>query len=305
MLASCLTPALAAEITCQPVRRHHVDAAVLYSDIMVPLALAGVGVRIEPGVGPVVDGPVRTASDVDALVETPAGDASVITEAAALAVAELGEETPLVGFAGAPFTIAAYLVEGRPSRDHLAARAMMHSDPQAWARLMTWVADLDAAFLAAQVAGGARAVQLFDSWAGSLSAADYRQHLAPHSLRALGQVDPTLPVVHFGVNAAHLATEFAQVAAQVSHHPVLGVDHRVGLDDIHAALMVAGLEMPLQGNIDPALLLAGWAPLEAAARACVESGHQLPGHVVNLGHGVPAETNPEVLTRLVDLVHQL
>ncbi|MEA5650195.1 uroporphyrinogen decarboxylase [Cutibacterium granulosum] len=305
MLQSCLTPDLAAEITCQPVRRHKVDAAVLYSDIMVPLALAGVGVHIEPGVGPVVDEPVRTAADVAKLTSIPAGDAAVVEQEAKLVVDELGETTPLIGFAGAPFTIAAYLVAGRPSRDHLAARAMMHSDPQAWGELMDWVARLDAAFLAAQVAGGARAVQLFDSWAGSLSADDYRTHVAPHSLTALAELDRELPMVHFGVNATHLMDEMAQVVAQSSTHPVMGVDHRITLSDAAATLMVSGLDMPLQGNINPALLLAGWDALEAETRAIVAAGAQAEGHIVNLGHGVPAQTDPEVLTRLVELVHSL
>ena len=237
MLESCLNPELAAEITCQPVRRHHVDGAVLYSDIMVPLALAGAEVRIEPGVGPVLDEPVRTASDVDRITRRHVEDPSVIEEAARLAITELGDVTPLIGFAGAPFTIAAYLVEGGPSRDHLSARAMMHSDPQTWARLMEWVADLDAAFLAAQLRGGARAFQLFDSWAGSLSASDYRASVAPFSQRALATVDPNIPVVHFGINATHLLSEFAQVAATASRYPVLGVDHRISLDEACATLM--------------------------------------------------------------------
>ncbi|VEI03810.1 Uroporphyrinogen decarboxylase [Acidipropionibacterium jensenii] len=305
MLESCLDPALAAEITCQPVRRHGVDAAVLYSDIMVPLVLAGVGVRIEPGVGPVLDEPVRTAADVDALVSRSPGDASPVAREAQMVVQELGERTPLIGFAGAPFTIAAYLVEGGPSRDHLAARSMMHSDPVAWGRLMDWVADLDADFLSAQTAGGARAVQLFDSWAGSLSEADYVRHVAPHSTRALSGLDRDLPVVHFGVNATHLAVPFARVAAAASDHPVLGVDHRTTLDHVLASLMVGGLTMPLQGNINPALLFAGTEALEAETRAVVEAGRRAPGHIVNLGHGVPATTDPATLTRLVEFVHSL
>lgn len=310
MLESCLNPELAAEITCQPVRRHGVDAAVLYSDIMVPLALAGVGVRIEPGVGPVLDEPIRTAADVDALVSRGPGDASVIAKAARLAVSELshsepGRDTPLIGFAGAPFTIAAYLVQGGPSRDHLAARAMMHAEPLAWAKLMDWVADLDADFLTAQLAGGARAVQLFDSWAGSLSAADYRAHVAPHSIRALAGIDRQIPVVHFAVNSSHLLEDLARVAAEASSHPVLGVDHRVSLDHALASLLVGHLEMPLQGNINPALLFAGWDALAAEAVSVVEAGHRAPGHVVNLGHGVPADADPDTLTRLVEYIHSL
>lgn len=305
MLESCLRPDLAAEITCQPVRRHGVDAAVLYSDIMVPLALAGIEVRIEPGVGPVLDSPVRTAADVDRIVGHRIEDPSPIREAARLAVAELGDATPLIGFAGAPFTIAAYLVQGGPSRDHLAARAMLHSDPASWARLMEWMADLDGVFLAAQTEGGARAVQLFDSWAGSLSATDYRESVAPYSRQALSGLEPSTPMVHFGVNAIHLLDEMAQVVATTSRHPVIGVDHRISLDEACATLMVAGLDMPVQGNIDPALLFAGWEPLAEATREVVVAGRQAPGHVVNLGHGVPADADPDVLTRLVGLVHEL
>ncbi|WP_027587696.1 uroporphyrinogen decarboxylase [Acidipropionibacterium thoenii] len=305
MLESCLDPELAAEITCQPVRRHGVDAAVLYSDIMVPLVLAEVGVRIEPGVGPVLDEPVRTAAEVDALTSRAPGDTAAITRAARLVVAELGDATPLLGFAGAPFTIAAYLVEGGPSRDHLAARAMMHADPDSWARLMAWVADLDAAFLAAQVSGGAGAVQLFDSWAGSLSARDYTRFVAPHSVRALAGLDRSTPVIHFGVNANHLAVAFAQVASAASDHPVLGVDHRVPLDQVHQTLSAAGAAMPLQGNINPAMLFAGQQALHGEAREVVEAGRAAPGHVVNLGHGVPATTEPDTLTRLVEFVHSL
>jgi uroporphyrinogen decarboxylase len=170
---------------------------------------------------------------------------------------------------------------------------------------MEWVADLDAAFLAAQLRGGARAIQLFDSWAGSLGASDYRASVAPFSQRALATVDPNIPVVHFGVNATHLLSEFAQVAATASRYPVLGVDHRISLDEACATLMVSGMEMPVQGNIDPALLFAGWEPLETATRDIVTAGRQAPGHVVNLGHGVPSNTDPNVLTRLVELVHSL
>ncbi len=200
MIESCLIPELAAEITLQPVRRHRVDAAIFFSDIMVPLALAGVGVEIAAGVGPVIAEPVRTASDVDRLVAHRLGDTAMITEAIRLITAELattpsGEAawTPLIGFAGAPFTLAAYLVEGRPSRDHLAARAMMHADPAAWEKLMAWCADISGAFLTIQVDAGASAVQLFDSWAGSLTAEDYTTHVAPWSRRALASVEGRVP----------------------------------------------------------------------------------------------------------------
>ncbi|WP_226920882.1 uroporphyrinogen decarboxylase [Georgenia subflava] len=298
MLDSCLRPDLAAEITLQPVRRHGVDAAILFSDIVVPLRLAGVDVEIVPGVGPVVAEPVRTAGDVDRLIAHRPGDPSAVVEAVRLVVAELGERTPLIGFAGAPFTIAAYLVEGRPSRDHLAARTLMHADPATWRRLMRWTADLSGEFLRAQVGAGARAVQLFDSWAGSLGLADYSSHAAPFSARALAHLDGTeVPRVHFGTGTSELLVAMRDVGADV-----VGVDHRLGLDEANRRL---GGTTPLQGNIDPALLAAPWPVLEAHVRDVVDRGRAAPAHVVNLGHGVPPSAEPEVLTRVVELVHSL
>ncbi|MFC7403588.1 uroporphyrinogen decarboxylase [Georgenia alba] len=301
MLESCLRPDLAAEITLQPVRRHGVDAAILFSDIVVPLRLAGVGVDIVAGVGPVVEHPVRTAADVDALVAHEPGDPSAVAEAARLVVAELGEATPLIGFAGAPFTLAAYLVEGRPSRDHLAARTLMHADPATWRRLMEWAADLTGQFMRAQVLAGARAAQLFDSWAGALSLPDYAAHAAPYSARALAHLDdldPTrVPRVHFGTGTGELLAAMRDAGADA-----VGVDHRIPLDEANRRL---GGRTPLQGNIDPAFLAAPWPVLEAHVRDVVERGRTAPGHVVNLGHGVPPSTDPTVLTRLVELVHTL
>ncbi|NMR20005.1 uroporphyrinogen decarboxylase [Cellulomonas fimi] len=300
MLEACLRPELASEITLQPVRRHGVDAAIFFSDIVVPLRLAGVDVDIEPGVGPVLGAPVRTADDVARLVEagplTPELLAP-ITDGVALTVAELGT-TPLLGFAGAPFTLAAYLVEGRPSRDHLAARTLMHADPKTWRALTEWTADVTGAFLRAQVDAGASAVQLFDSWAGSLSRADYVRHAAPASARALTHVTGMgVTVVHFGTGTEHLLTAMRDVGADV-----VGVDHRTPLDEANRLL---GGRTPLQGNIDPALLAAPWPVLEAHVRDVVERGRAAPGHVVNLGHGVPPTTDPAVLTRVVELVHGL
>ncbi|HMQ66988.1 MAG TPA: uroporphyrinogen decarboxylase family protein, partial [Arachnia sp.] len=265
-------------------------------DIMTPLVLAGVGVDIVSGVGPVIDEPVRTAADVDRVTRLVDLDLGAIQEAVRIAVAELGEETPLIGFAGAPFTLAAYLVEGRGSRDHLAARAMMHADPAAWDRLLAWCAHLSGRFLAAQVDAGARAVQLFDSWAGSLTRADYVAHVAPHSAAALAAVEGRVPRIHFGVGTRHLLPDMAACGVEA-----MGIDYRTPLDE--AAAILPGL--PLQGNIDPALLSAGWAPLEAHARAVVDRGKAAPAHVVNLGHGVPPTTDPGVITALVDLIHSL
>lgn len=304
MLEACLRPDLAAEITLQPVRRHGVDAAVFFSDIVVPLKLAGVGVDIAAGVGPVMDQPYRTPDDVARLTSRTLDDAALepIREAVALTVAELGT-TPLLGFGGAPFTLAAYLVEGRPSRDHLAARTLMHADPETWDALVTWTADLTGAFLRAQVEAGASAVQLFDSWAGSLSFADYTARVAPSSTRALSFVaDAGVPAIHFGTGTGHLlpALRDVLVEAGVAEHAV-GIDYRTPLDE--AAALLPGV--PLQGNIDPALLGAPWEVLEAHVRDVVSRGLKAPGHVVNLGHGVPPETDPTVLTRVVELVHSL
>ncbi|MFE5306945.1 uroporphyrinogen decarboxylase [Isoptericola sp. NPDC056573] len=316
MLDSCLRPPLAAEITLQPVRRHHVDAAVFFSDIVVPLRLAGVDVDIKPGVGPVMDQPYRTAEDVARLTSRTLDDGALapIAEAVRLTVAELGD-VPLLGFGGAPFTLAAYLVEGRPSRDHLAARTLMHADPETWARLTAWTAELTGRFLRTQVLAGASAVQLFDSWAGSLSLADYTAHVAPSSTAALAHVadlrlpgdDGGLPAIHFGTGTGHLLPALRDVldAAGVTH-PAVGVDYRTPLDE--AAALLADHPrgaVPVQGNIDPALLGAPWPVLEAHVRDVVARGAGAPGHVVNLGHGVPPDTDPTVLTRVVELVHAL
>lgn len=299
MLDACLDPALAAEITMQPVRRHGVDAAILFSDIVVPLKLVGVDVEIVPGKGPVLAHPVRTAADVADLVAhapdgVPTEAFDAVASAVRILVAELGD-TPLIGFAGAPFTLAAYLVEGGPSKDQLAARTLMHADPAAWDALMTWTAQLSAAFLAAQIDAGAGAVQLFDSWAGSLSLADYERAVLPASTAALAAARERVPTVHFGTGTGHL------LPAMATASDVVGVDHRTPMDE--AAALVPGT--PLQGNIDPALLGAPWDVLEAHVRDVVERGRAAPAHVVNLGHGVPPPTDPDVLTRLVELVHRL
>lgn len=295
MLEACLQPDLAAEITLQPVRRHGVDAAIFFSDIMTPLVLAGLDIEIHSGVGPVVAEPVRTSGDVDRLVSKEPGDHAPVQDAVRLVVAELGE-TPLIGFAGAPFTLAAYLVEGRGSRDHLAARAMMHAEPEAWARLLTWCAGVSGAFLSAQVDAGARAVQVFDSWAGSLTRADYVERVASYSAITLAAVESRVPRIHFGTGTRHLLRDMAACGVEA-----MGIDYRTPLDE--AAELLPG--MVLQGNIDPAFLAAGWEPLEAHARDVAARGRAAPAHVANLGHGVPPTTDPGVLTELVALLHEL
>jgi uroporphyrinogen decarboxylase len=295
MLDACLDPALASELTLQPVRRHGVDAAVFFSDIVVPVALAGVDVRIVPGRGPVLGAPVRTAADVAALPPLDPAALAPVAEGVARAVAALGT-TPLVGFAGAPYTLASYLVEGGPSRDQLRARALMRTEPATWAALLDWCADLAAAFLLAQVTAGASVVQLFDSWAGSLSVDDYTTRVAPHSARALAGVRGLgVPVIHFGVGTGELLTAMHAVGADV-----MGVDWRLPLDEASRRL---GGGVPLQGNIDPALLAAPWPVLAEHVVDVLRRGRAAPAHVVNLGHGVPPDTDPAVLTRIVEAVH--
>lgn len=297
MLDACLTPDLAAEITLQPVRRHGVDAAVFFSDIVIPLRLAGVEVEIEAGRGPVFANPVRTAADVDRItaIDPLSLDGTAIAEAVGIVTAELGD-TPLIGFAGAPFTLAAYLVEGGPSKEHLRARAMMHSDPESWNRLAGWLAQVSRRFLEIQRDAGASVVQLFDSWAGSLSTADYRAFVAPHSHAALEDIG--VPSIHFGVGTGPFLADMrlGGIADGV------GVDWRLPLDEAAAIL---GPDVSVQGNIDPALLSAPWPVLEAHVRDVVERGRAARGHIVNLGHGVPPETDPDQLTRIVELVHSI
>ncbi len=298
MLDSCVRPDMAAEITLQPVRRHGVDAGIFFSDIVVPARLAGLGVEIRPGVGPVFDHPVRTEADIEAL--PPLGDdyeeaLAPIREAVRLTVAELGT-TPLIGFAGAPFTVASYMVEGGPSRDHLRTRALMRSRPDLWERLATWVAELSGRFLRAQVLAGASAVQLFDSWVGALGQEQYLEHVQAHSAAALAHVsDLPVPRIHFGVGAAHLLLPMLGAGATA-----MGVDHRLRLD---RALEVLPAGTPVQGNIDPAVLFTSEEARFAEARGVLEAGAAAAGHVVNLGHGVPPDTDPQVLTDLVAFLH--
>ncbi len=295
MLEACLDPALASEITLQPVRRHGVDAGILFSDIVVPLKLAGVGVEIVPGRGPVLADPIRTASDVLRLRPIDPDALAPIREAVALSVAELGS-TPLIGFAGAPFTLASYLVEGGPSREQLRARAMMYSDPHAWADLLNWCADVTGEFLRAQVEAGASAAQLFDSWVGSLSRNDYFKRVLPHSQRALSHLRGLpMPIIHFGVGSGEVLDLMAKAGADA-----VGVDWRIPLDE---AARRVGPDHTLQGNIDPALLAAPWSILEAHVNDVLERGRAARAHVVNLGHGVPPDTDADVLTRIVRLVH--
>ncbi|MDN5727589.1 MAG: uroporphyrinogen decarboxylase [Propionibacteriales bacterium] len=293
MLESCANPELVTEITLQPVRRHRVDAAIFYSDIMVPLRAIGVGVDIQSGVGPVIEKPIRGPEDLQVLRPLEPEDVTYVTEAVRMLVAELGE-TPLIGFAGAPFTLASYLVEGGPSKDYRRTKAMMVARPDLWNDLCARLAAISAAFLRVQIDAGARCVQLFDSWAGSLSRQDYTAHVMPHSASVLARVDD-VPRIHFGVGTGELLADMTRAGADV-----IGVDWRISLDE--AAERVGG-RTPVQGNIDPALLGAPWPVLAQRVRDVIRAGAHAPGHIVNLGHGVPPDTDPAVLTRIVDLVH--
>lgn len=378
MLEACLNPQVVAQATLQPVRRHGVDAAIFFSDIMVPLRLAGVDVEIKPQVGPVLSAPIRTRDDVERLLGCGFGQGTwashdgathqgaegvaALREAIALILSELGTPaqapkpgapqqgvpqplakaqavrptqpaaptqaqpaastpatmpqasqqaqaqpaswTPLIGFGGAPFTLAAYLVEGKPSRDHLAARSLMHADPPTWDLLMRWCAQVTGDFMALQISCGASAAQLFDSWAGSLSPTDYRERVAPYSALAIARareaIGPTTgkaaPLIHFATGSARLLPQMLAAGAQA-----VGVDDRTELD---WAIDQLGGSCPVQGNLNPALLTAPWPVIEQAIVECLRAGRQAPGHVFNLGHGVPPTTDPAVLTRIVEFVHK-
>ena len=344
MLEACLNPQVVAQATLQPVRRHGVDAAIFFSDIMVPLRLAGVDVEIKPQVGPVLSAPIRTRDDVERLLGCGFGQGTWVShdgaahqgaegvaalrKAIALILTELGTPaqapkpgalqqgasqqaqaqpatwTPLIGFGGAPFTLAAYLVEGKPSRDHLAARSLMHADPPTWDLLMRWCAQVTGDFIALQISCGASAAQLFDSWAGSLSPTDYRERVAPYSALAIARareaISPTTgkaaPLIHFATGSARLLPQMLAAGVQA-----VGVDDRTELD---WAIDQLGGSCPVQGNLNPALLTAPWPVIEQAIVECLHAGRQAPGHVFNLGHGVPPTTDPAVLTRIVEFVHK-
>lgn len=295
MLATLRQPDLAAEITLQPVRRYGVDAAILYSDIMVPVEAIGFGVEITPGIGPVVAEPFSTERDLDRLRPLePDVDVAFVAETVRILTGELA--VPLIGFAGAPFTVASYLIEGRPSREYARTKAMMLGDPVLFGRLLDRLADLALASARAQVEAGAAAVQLFDSWVGALTPDHYRHHVLPHSAKVLaGLGELGVPRIHFGVTTGELLGLMGEAGADV-----VGVDWRVPLD---AARQRVGPGKALQGNLDPAVCLAPWPAVEAAALDVLRRNGGHPGHVFNLGHGVLPSTDPDTLARLVELVH--
>jgi len=284
------------EITLQPVRRYGVDAAILFSDIVVPLKAVGVDLDIVQGVGPVVAQPFRTAADLDRLPQLSPDQVGFVSEAVRLLVAELGP-TPLIGFAGAPFTLASYLIEGGPSKGHEKTKALMYGDPGLWAALLGRLAAIAGTFLRVQAEAGAGAVQLFDSWVGALPLSDYLAQVQPHSAAALAAVaDLDVPRIHFGVGTGELLGAMGEAGAEV-----VGVDFRVSLAE--ASRRVGPLRA-LQGNLDPAVLFAPWDAVRRRVLAVLDDARDVPGHVFNLGHGVPADADPDVLARIVDLVHE-
>jgi uroporphyrinogen decarboxylase len=294
ILEICRTPELAAEVTLQPVRRLGVDAAILFSDIVVPLLGMGVDLDIKEGVGPVVADPVRSAAGVDRLrALDPEAQVPYVAETVRIVTPEL--EVPLIGFAGAPFTLACYLVEGGPSKDQARTRAFMHSQPDGWRRLMETLSQATLGYLDAQVRAGASAVQLFDSWVGALNAGDFRTFVLPGVVRIFeGLQHLGVPLIYFGLNTGELLGHIATTGATV-----IGADWRVPLDSARARTKGG---VALQGNLDPALCLAPWSVVERHAHDVLGRGGGR-GHIFNLGHGVLPQTDPDVLRRLVDLVH--
>jgi uroporphyrinogen decarboxylase len=286
-------PEVAVELTLQPLRRMPLDAAIVFADIMVPVAAIGVSVRIESGVGPIVDDPIRDPASVARLRALESDvDEPYVAETIRLLRKELG--VPLIGFAGAPFTLASYLVEGGSSRDHVRTKALMHDDPATWSLLMDALASVSRAHLLAQIEAGAQAVQLFDSWAGSLAPGDYARSVRPWSARVLA--DLPVPSIHFGVGTGELLTSMGEAGGDA-----IGVDWRVPLDGAWERI---GPNRGIQGNLDPAVCVASWEAVEPAATEILDRAAMRDGHVFNLGHGVLPYTPVENLQRLVDLVHE-
>jgi uroporphyrinogen decarboxylase len=293
MLESCMDADLITEITLQPVRRYGVDAAIFFSDIVLPLKAVGVDLEIKPGIGPVVAEPVRTLEDVERIPDLTPEHVPYITAAVGNLVRELGA-TPLIGFAGAPFTVASYLVEGGPSKDHARTKAMMFGAPDVWDALMRKIGGIAEAYLEVQVDAGASAVQLFDSWAGALTPRDYREHVMPHSARVLEAAGRLgVPRIHFGVGTSNLLALMGEAGADV-----VGVDWRTPLADGIARVGDRGV----QGNLDPTMVFAPTEVMLARAGEIIEAGRAAKGHIFNLGHGVIPSTDPDQLKRLTEFV---
>lgn len=293
-------PDLATEITLQPVRRYGVDAAVLYSDIVVPPHAVGFGIDVAPGTGPVADSPLRTRDDLARLRELVAhDDVPYVIQTVRTLVSELPHDVPLLAFAGAPFTVASYLIEGRPSRAYVNTKRMMHTDPGLWHDVMRRLVQHSVEFISAQLGAGARAFQLFDSWAGSLSPADYREFVLPHSAAVfsrLAELHPGVPGIHFGIGCDHLLEHMLDAGPRV-----LGLDWRTSISDARRRM---GTHLCVQGNLDPALVLAGHQPALAGTERVLADNDGHPAHIFNLGHGVDPATDPGILADVVAMVHE-
>ncbi len=288
------TPELCAEVTLQPVRRHDVDAAVMFADIMTPVLGMGIDVRLVEGVGPVIDEPIRTMADVERLrVPDPEEAFAPVLEAVRLVRAALRPDQAVVGFCGGPFTVAGYLVEGKPSREFALTKSLMLGEPEVWHALLEKLSETFALYVAAKARAGADVIQLFDSWVGALSPAHYREYVAPHSARVLAAVD--VPTIHFGTGSATLLEEMAEAGGDV-----IGLDWRIPLDTGWAKVP----DRAVQGNLDPAVLLAPWPVVEAEALDILDRAAGRPGHIFNLGHGVFPSVDPDTLTRLAALVRE-
>lgn len=298
LLEICRQPELCAEVTLQPVRRLGVDAAILYADIMHPLVGVGVDLEIVEGVGPVIAHPIRTASDTSVLRPLePEADLRFVLDGIEAVLGALGGSVPLIGFAGAPFTLASYLVEGRPTRDFLHTKRLMYGAPEVWHDLMCRLADIVATYLLAQANAGVHALQLFDSWAGALSVDDYRHYVQPYTRLVFERVNPCgLPLIHFGTNTGALLESMREAGGSV-----IGVDWRVPLD---VAWEHIGSDRAVQGNLDPLVLQAPWDVVQREAEAILERVAGRPGHVFNVGHGLHPQTPPENLERLVAFLHE-
>jgi uroporphyrinogen decarboxylase len=291
----CRQPDLCAEVTLQPVRAHGVDAAVMFADIMLPVLGMGIDVELVEGVGPVIADPISSSADVEQLtVPDPEESVPFILEAVRLVRDELAPERAVIGFAGGPFTVAGYLIEGKPTREFAKTKACMYGQPEVWHALMEKLADTFALYLAAKVRAGADVIQVFDSWVGAVSADDYAEFVAPYSARVLGAVD--VPTIHFGTGTLHLLADMAAVGGDV-----IGLDWRI---PIERGWEIVGADRGVQGNLDPALLLGPWERVEGSTARIIDAVAGRHGHVFNLGHGVLPDTDPSVLRRLVELVHE-
>lgn len=304
ILQAIKQPHVAAELTMQPVTRYGVDAAVLYSDIVVPAHAVGFGIDVSPGTGPVAEHPLRSAADLHRLPPLEAEHVHYVSRTVELLAGELAPEVPLLAFAGAPFTVASYLIEGRPSRTYEHTKQLMHTEPALWHHVMERLAQHSVAFIDVQLRAGARAFQLFDSWAGALSRGDYDTYVLPHSrtvFTELGRSHPGVPGIHFGFGCDHLLESMlAAAGGDGSSTPVLGLDWRTTITDARRRM---GADLVVQGNLDPALVLAGASTATAGAAEVLADNGGHPGHIFNLGHGVQPNSDPGVLAAVVELVH--